>query len=95
MHDFSVWLITGSNPAYIKRFRSNTGKDLFSNFVGEIFWGDFSWKGQKSYMISFTVKKNPMIQRDRMIQTIWKCLNFSTKFSYITYRKGNMENRAL
>ena len=26
IHDFSVWLKTGSNPANINRFRSHTGK---------------------------------------------------------------------
>ena len=28
IHDFSVWLRTGSNPADISWFRSDTGKDL-------------------------------------------------------------------
>ena len=31
MHAFSVWLRTGSNPADITRFRSNTGKVVQSN----------------------------------------------------------------
>ena len=30
IHDFSVWQRTGSNPAYINRFQSHTGKVLIT-----------------------------------------------------------------
>ena len=39
IHDFSVWLITGSNPADINRFRSNTGiilNSIYNAFKAKI-----------------------------------------------------------